>query len=127
MLTGSFMDYPMPHPTLMRAIRCDEHPVPTKANALAPRRGRVGDFGALARPMNGAEAVRPWETPTSTCRWTPPTDCGGRCETAEQKQRNGCHSRETGEASFEKPRGSRDSKLHRVAQMRITAFDPIRH
>jgi len=34
LLAGSFMDCPMPHADLMRAIRCDEHPVPTKANAL---------------------------------------------------------------------------------------------
>jgi aerobic carbon-monoxide dehydrogenase large subunit len=61
LLTGSFMDYPMPHADLMRAIRCDEHPVPTKANALGAKGvGESGTSGALGATMNAIlDAVRP--------------------------------------------------------------------
>src|SRR5260221_7120650 len=52
LLAGSFMDYPMPHADLMRAIRCDEHPVPTKANALGAKGvGESGTSGALGGTM----------------------------------------------------------------------------
>ena len=43
LLAGSFMDCPMPHADLMRAIRCDEHPVPTKANALGATMNAILD------------------------------------------------------------------------------------
>jgi carbon-monoxide dehydrogenase large subunit len=61
LLAGSFMDYPMPHADLMRAIRCDEHPVPTKANALGAKGvGESGTSGALGATMNAIlDAVRP--------------------------------------------------------------------
>jgi carbon-monoxide dehydrogenase large subunit len=61
LLTGSFMDYPMPHADLMRAIRCDEHPVPTKANALGAKGvGESGTSGALGATVNAIlDAVRP--------------------------------------------------------------------
>jgi carbon-monoxide dehydrogenase large subunit len=61
LLTGSFMDYPMPHADLMRAIRCDEHPVPTQANALGAKGvGESGTSGALGATMNAIlDAVRP--------------------------------------------------------------------
>jgi len=60
LLSGSFMDYPMPHADLMRAIRCDEHPVPTKANALGSKGvGESGTSGALGATMNAIlNAVR---------------------------------------------------------------------
>jgi carbon-monoxide dehydrogenase large subunit len=61
LLAGSFMDYPMPHADLMRAIRCEDHPVPTKANALGSKGvGESGTSGALGATMNAIlDAVRP--------------------------------------------------------------------
>jgi len=61
LLAGSFMDYPMPRADWMRAIRCDEHPVPTKSNALGAKGvGESGTSGALGATMNAIlNAVRP--------------------------------------------------------------------
>jgi len=61
LLAGSFMDYPMPRADWMRAIVCDEHPVPTKANALGAKGvGESGTSGALGATMNAIlDAVRP--------------------------------------------------------------------
>ena len=60
LLAGSFMDYPMPRADWMRAIRCAEHPVPTKANALGAKGvGESGTSGALGATMNAIlDAVR---------------------------------------------------------------------
>jgi carbon-monoxide dehydrogenase large subunit len=60
LLAGSFMDYPMPRADWMRAIVCDEHPVPTKANALGSKGvGESGTSGALGATLNAiADAVR---------------------------------------------------------------------
>ncbi len=61
LLTGSFMDYPMPRADWMRVIRCDEHAVPTKSNALGAKGvGESGTSGALPAMMNAIlDAVRP--------------------------------------------------------------------
>jgi aerobic carbon-monoxide dehydrogenase large subunit len=61
LLAGSFMDYPMPRADWMRAIRCDDHPVPTKTNALGSKGvGESGTSGALGATMNAIlDAVRP--------------------------------------------------------------------
>jgi carbon-monoxide dehydrogenase large subunit len=61
LLAGSFMDYPMPRADWMRAIRCDEHPVPTGSNALGAKGvGESGTSGALGATMNAiVNAVRP--------------------------------------------------------------------
>src|SRR3989454_7202 len=61
LLAGSFMDYPMPRADWMPAIRCDEHAVPTKANALGAKGvGESGTSGALGATMNAIlDAVRP--------------------------------------------------------------------
>ena len=61
LLAGSFMDYPMPRADWMHAIRCDEHPVPTKANALGAKGvGESGTSGALGATLNAIlDAVRP--------------------------------------------------------------------
>jgi carbon-monoxide dehydrogenase large subunit len=61
LLAGSFMDYPMPRADWMHAIRCDEHAVPTKANALGAKGvGESGTSGALGATMNAIlDAVRP--------------------------------------------------------------------
>jgi len=60
LLAGSFMDYPMPRADWMRAIRCDEHPVPTRSNALGAKGvGESGTSGALPATMNAVlNAVR---------------------------------------------------------------------
>jgi carbon-monoxide dehydrogenase large subunit len=60
LLAGSFMDYPMPRADWMRAIRCGEHAVPTKANALGAKGvGESGTSGALGATMNAIlNAVR---------------------------------------------------------------------
>jgi carbon-monoxide dehydrogenase large subunit len=60
LLAGSFMDYPMPRADWMRAIVCDDHPVPTKANALGAKGvGESGTSGALGATMNAIlNAVR---------------------------------------------------------------------
>jgi len=60
LLAGSFMDYPMPRADWMRTIRCDEHAVPTKANALGAKGvGESGTSGALGATMNAIlNAVR---------------------------------------------------------------------
>jgi carbon-monoxide dehydrogenase large subunit len=60
LLAGSFMDYPMPRADWMRAIACDEHPVPTKSNALGAKGvGESGTSGALPATMNAImNAVR---------------------------------------------------------------------
>lgn len=61
LLTGSFMDYAMPRADWMRGIRCGEHPVPTKTNALGAKGvGESGTSGALPATMNAIlSALRP--------------------------------------------------------------------
>ncbi len=61
LLTGSFMDYAMPRADWMRGIRCGEHPVPTKTNALGAKGvGESGTSGALPATMNAIlAALRP--------------------------------------------------------------------
>src|SRR5947209_4402990 len=61
LLAGSFMDYSMPRADWMRALVCDEHPVPTKSNALGAKGvGESGTSGALGATMNAIlDAVRP--------------------------------------------------------------------
>ena len=61
LLSGSFMDYPMPRADWMRGIRCGEHPVPTKTNALGAKGvGESGTSGALPATMNAILcALRP--------------------------------------------------------------------
>ena len=61
LLSGSFMDYPMPRADWMREIRCGEHPVPTQMNALGAKGvGESGTSGALPATMNAILcALRP--------------------------------------------------------------------
>ncbi len=61
LLSGSFMDYPIPRADWMRGIRCGEHCVPTKANALGAKGvGESGTSGALPATMNAILcALRP--------------------------------------------------------------------
>ena len=61
LLSGSFMDYAMPHADWMRGIRCEEHNVPTKKNLLGAKGvGESGTSGALPAAMNAIlNALRP--------------------------------------------------------------------
>lgn len=61
LLAATFLDYPMPRADWMPRIRCDDHPVPTKSNALGAKGvGESGTSGALGATMNAIlDAVRP--------------------------------------------------------------------
>lgn len=52
-LTGSFMDYPMPRASDFCRVEIGSHPVPTKTNPLGVKgAGECGTVGALAATMN---------------------------------------------------------------------------
>ena len=61
LLSASFLDYTMPRADWMPSIRCDEHNVPTKTNALGAKGvGESGTSGSLPTVMNAImNAVRP--------------------------------------------------------------------
>lgn len=61
LLTGSFLDYPMPRAGGLRMMIVDEHPVPTAANALGAKGvGESGATGALPALANATiDALRP--------------------------------------------------------------------
>jgi len=53
LLTGSFMDYPMPRAILVDGLRVTHHPVPTKANPLGAKGvGEAGVTGSMPCIMN---------------------------------------------------------------------------
>jgi carbon-monoxide dehydrogenase large subunit len=53
LLTGSFMDYPMPRATLVNNLRVLHHPVPTKSNPLGAKGvGEAGVTGSMPCLMN---------------------------------------------------------------------------
>jgi carbon-monoxide dehydrogenase large subunit len=53
LLTGSFMDYPMPRAGLVGGLSIHEHPVPTSANPLGAKGvGEAGVSGSLPAIMN---------------------------------------------------------------------------
>jgi carbon-monoxide dehydrogenase large subunit len=60
LLTGSFMDYVMPHADLVGDIRLGEHAVPSPTNALGAKGvGEAGTIGALPACMNAVlDALR---------------------------------------------------------------------
>lgn len=60
LLTGSFMDYIMPHADLVGEIRLGEHGVPSPTNALGAKGvGEAGTIGALPACMNAVlDALR---------------------------------------------------------------------
>ncbi len=61
LLTGSFVDYPMPRADWMHGIRCDEHPVPTRSNPLGAKGvGESGTSGSVPALVNAIlDALRP--------------------------------------------------------------------
>jgi len=60
LLTGSFMDYPMPRAGLVGGLAIREHPVPTAANPLGAKGvGEAGVSGSLPALMNAVvDALR---------------------------------------------------------------------
>src|SRR2546427_522860 len=60
LLTGSFMDYPMPRAGLVSGLAIHEHPVPTATNPLGAKGvGEAGVSGSLPALMNAAsDALR---------------------------------------------------------------------
>ena len=53
MLSGSFMDYAMPHADAFPRIEIDRNPIPTKTNPLGVKgAGECGTVGALPAVMN---------------------------------------------------------------------------
>jgi len=60
LLTGSFMDYPMPRAGLVNGLAIREHPVPTATNPLGAKGvGEAGVSGSLPALMNAvADALR---------------------------------------------------------------------
>jgi carbon-monoxide dehydrogenase large subunit len=60
LLTGSFMDYPMPRAGLVEGLSIQEHPVPTASNPLGAKGvGEAGVSGSLPAIMNAvADALR---------------------------------------------------------------------
>ena len=60
LLTGSFMDYPMPRAVLVDGLRVLHHPVPTKTNPLGAKGvGEAGVTGSMPCLMNAiADAMR---------------------------------------------------------------------
>ena len=60
LLTGSFMDYPMPRAILVNNLRVLEHPVPTATNPLGAKGvGEAGVTGSMPCVMNAVlDALR---------------------------------------------------------------------
>jgi carbon-monoxide dehydrogenase large subunit len=60
LLTGSFMDYPMPRAILVNDLKVLEHPVPTKTNPLGAKGvGEAGVTGSMPCVMNAVlDALR---------------------------------------------------------------------
>jgi carbon-monoxide dehydrogenase large subunit len=61
LLTGSFMDYGLPHADEVCSFEMEENPVPTKTNPLGVKgAGEAGNVGALAAIMNAViDALAP--------------------------------------------------------------------
>ncbi len=61
LLTGSFMDYPMPRAILVDRLRVFDHPVPTNTNPLGAKGvGEAGVTGSMPCIMNAVlDALRP--------------------------------------------------------------------
>lgn len=75
LLTGSFMDYPMPRAVLVNGLRLLEHPVPTKTNPLGAKGvGEAGVTGSMPCLMNAVldalrqAGVRRFDMPASPHR-----------------------------------------------------------
>jgi carbon-monoxide dehydrogenase large subunit len=86
LLTGSFMDYPMPRAGLVDGLEIREHPVPTAANPLGAKGvGEAGVSGSLPALMNAVmdalrrAGVARFDMPATPDRlWRAIRDAGGR-------------------------------------------------
>ena len=86
LLTGSFMDYPMPRAGLVDGLEIREHPVPTAANPLGAKGvGEAGVSGSLPALMNAVmdalrrAGVTRFDMPATPDRiWRAIRDAGGR-------------------------------------------------
>ena len=86
LLTGSFMDYPMPRAGLVAGLAIREHPVPTAANPLGAKGvGEAGVSGSLPALMNAVmdalrrAGVARFDMPATPDRlWRAIRDAGGR-------------------------------------------------
>ena len=86
LLTGSFMDYPMPRAGLVNGLEIREHPVPTAANPLGAKGvGEAGVSGSLPALMNAVmdalrrAGVARFDMPATPDRlWRAIRDAGGR-------------------------------------------------
>jgi carbon-monoxide dehydrogenase large subunit len=60
LLTGSFMDYPMPRADILNDLTIQEHPIPTSINSLGAKGvGEAGVTGSLPTLMNAVmDALR---------------------------------------------------------------------
>ena len=61
LLTGSFMDYAMPRPEIMKRVELHDHSVPSPTNPLGVKgAGEAGTTGALPAVANAViDALRP--------------------------------------------------------------------
>jgi carbon-monoxide dehydrogenase large subunit len=61
LLTGSFMDYAMPRPEILKRVELHDHPVPSPSNPLGVKgAGEAGTTGALPAVANAViDALRP--------------------------------------------------------------------
>ena len=73
LLTGSFMDYPMPRAGCLPHFQWDEHPVPTKLNELGSKGvGESGCSGSLPALSNAMlNALRPLGVQSFDMPFTP--------------------------------------------------------
>ena len=81
LVTGSFMDYAMPHAHDLCDMTVEANPVPTKTNPLGVKgAGEAGCVGALPAVTNAVVDALSANSAsrTSKCRRRP-SGCGGRC------------------------------------------------
>jgi len=85
LLTGSFMDYPMPRAGLVGGLTIHEHPVPTASNPLGAKGvGEAGVSGSLPAIMNAvADALQQAAWRISTCPRRPQDLEGARKRESE--------------------------------------------
>jgi carbon-monoxide dehydrogenase large subunit len=61
LLSGSFMDYPMPRPEILKDVKLYDHSVPSPSNPLGVKgAGEAGTTGAIPTVANAViDALRP--------------------------------------------------------------------
>ena len=81
LLTGSFMDYAMPRPEIMKRVELYDHSVPSPSNPLGVKgAGEAGTTGALPAVANAViDALRPLGIHHLDFLFRPPA-CGRQCK-----------------------------------------------